>query len=117
VRSSGILVRAGAAELVVVRGNRVADVRGFPAIAVGPNSREEGGNDRLPARVVVEGNDLRGNFVSRTGGVVRAAGVAVEVRGNRQTGNGFEGGGNAPGLTLCRRSTPAQEPVVAGCAD
>jgi hypothetical protein len=115
VRSAGILVRAADAELVVVRGNRVADVRGYPAIAVGPYSREEGGTDKLPARVVVEGNHLRDNLVSRTGGVVRAAGVAVEVRGNRQTGSGFHGGGNAPGLTLCRRSTPAQEPVVMAC--
>jgi hypothetical protein len=114
-RSAGILVRAGDAELVVVRGNRVAGVRGYPAIAVGPNSREEGGSEALPARVVVEGNDLRGNLVSRTGGVVRAWGVAVEVRGNRQEDNGFLGGGAAPGLTLCARSRPAQEPVAAGC--
>jgi len=115
VRSAGILVRAGDADLVVVRGNRVAGVRGYPAIAVGPNSREEGASDRLPARVVVEGNDLRGNLVSRTGGVLRAWGVAVEVRGNRQEGNGFEGGGAAPALTLCRRGSPAQEPAAVAC--
>lgn len=115
VRTGGILVRAGDADLVVVRGNRVAGVRGYPAIAVGPNSREEGGSERLPARVVVEGNDLRGNFVSRTGGVLRAWGVAVEVRGNHQEGNGFEGGGAAPALTLCRRASPAQEPAAVAC--
>lgn len=114
-RTAGILVRAGDADLVVVRGNRVAGVRGYPAIAVGPNSREEGASERLPARVVLEGNDLRGNLVSRTGGVVRAWGVAVEVRGNRQEGNGFDGGGAAPGLTLCRRGSPAQEPAAVAC--
>jgi len=65
--------------------------------------------------VLVEGNDLRDNHVSKTGGVVRANGVAVEVRGNRQSGNGFYGGGHAPGLTLCRRGTPAQEPVAMAC--
>ena len=116
-RTGGILVRAGDADLVVVRGNRVEGALGYPAIAVGPNRAEEGGADRLPARVVVEGNDLRGNLVSRTGGVVRAWGTAVEVRGNRQDGNGFLGGGAAPAVTLCARSTPAQEPVAAGCAD
>lgn len=116
-RTGGILVRAGDADLVVVRGNRVEGALGYPAIAVGPNRAEEGGADRLPARVVVEGNDLRGNLVSRTGGVVRAWGMAVEVRGNRQDGNGFLGGGAAPAVTLCARSTPAQEPVAAGCAD
>ncbi len=116
-RTAGILVRAGDAELVVVRHNRVAGMRGYPALAVGPYQASEGGEDRLPARVVVEGNDLQDNHVSRSGGVVRAAGVAVEVRGNRLAGNGFEGGKPAPALTLCRRSTPAQEPVVTGCAD
>ena len=50
-----------------------------------------------------------------TAAVLRAWGVAVEVRGNRQEGNGFEGGGAAPALTLCRRGSPAQEPAAVAC--
>lgn len=114
-RTGGILVRAGDADLVVVRGNRVSGVRGYPAIAAGPNRPDEGGTDRLPARVVVEGNDLRDNLVSRSGGVMRAWGVAVEVRGNLLSGNGLDGGGPAPPLTLCRRGAPAREPVATAC--